>query len=70
MKYLITNAKKHFFLTLSVVLVTTTLTFAQGDTGDDPDFPDVPLDGGLSVLLIAGAAYGAKKTVDYRRKNK
>jgi hypothetical protein len=32
---------------------------AQPDFEDDVD--DVPLDGGISVLLLAGAAYGAKK---------
>lgn len=32
---------------------------AQPEFEDDVD--DVPLDGGISVLLAAGAAYGAKK---------
>lgn len=42
-----------------------------GDGGDDPDIPTIPLDGGLSVLLVAGAAYGGKKIRDYRKaKNK
>ena len=26
-----------------------------------PDCPAIPIDGGLSALLVAGAAYGAKK---------
>ena len=29
--------------------------------------PNVPIDGGLSVLLAAGAAYGAKKAYDKRK---
>lgn len=29
--------------------------------GFEDDVDDVPLDGGISVLLMAGAAYGAKK---------
>jgi hypothetical protein len=31
--------------------------------------PAVPVDGGLSILLVAGGAYGAKKLHD-KRKNK
>ena len=33
---------------------------------DDPD-AEIPFDGGLSMLLAAGAVYGTKKAVDYRR---
>ena len=29
----------------------------------------VPIDGGASLLLAAGAAYGIKKAKDYRKKN-
>jgi hypothetical protein len=32
----------------------------------DPDV-EVPFDGGLSILLMTGAAYGAKKVVTYRK---
>lgn len=45
--------------------------------GDDPPTdPDgtsggstaeIPFDGGLTLLLAAGAAYGSKKAVDYRK---
>lgn len=31
--------------------------------------PDAPIDGGLSVLLAAGAAYGVKKYRDHKKKN-
>ena len=31
--------------------------------------PDAPIDGGLSVLLAAGAAYGVKKYRDSRKKD-
>ncbi len=41
------------------------------DAGDDPDIPTIPIDGGLSLLLVAGAAYGGKKVHEYRnRKSK
>lgn len=36
-----------------------TLLHAQPGFGDDVD--DVPLDGGLSLLVAAGVGYGAKK---------
>lgn len=32
----------------------------DGD-GETPDSPSIPIDGGISLLLAAGAAYGAKK---------
>ena len=48
------------------LLVLPSLVFAQPGFGDD--VPDVPIDGGLSVLLAAGAVYGIKKIRD-RKKN-
>ncbi len=32
--------------------------------------PCIPIDGGVTFLIAAGAAYGAKKLVDARKKNK
>ncbi len=32
-----------------------------------PD-PNIPVDGGITWLIAAGAAYGAKKTWDFRKK--
>lgn len=37
-----------------------------GQGGD----PDVPIDGGLSALLIAGAAYGARRLKRFERNKK
>lgn len=34
-------------------------TLAQ--PGGDDDVIDVPIDGGISLLLVAGASYGVKK---------
>jgi len=39
-------------------------SYAQGP----PDPNDAPIDGGLSLLLAAGAAYGVKKYRDGRKK--
>jgi hypothetical protein len=43
-----------------------------GDPGVDPGGAGgaVPVDGGLSLLLGAGVAYGVKKGYDYRKKMK
>lgn len=41
--------------------------FAFGQGGGFPVNPvGAPIDGGLSILLAAGAAYGAKKVYDFR----
>lgn len=37
------------------------------DGGGDPD--EIPIDGGLSILIAAGVAYGAKKAYDKRKKD-
>lgn len=39
------------------------LSMAQDPGGD----PDAPIDGGLSLLLAAGTAYGVKKYRDYKK---
>lgn len=44
------------------------LALAQGDPGLDPD--PIPLDGGLSLLIGAGVAYGIKKAYDKKKKDK
>lgn len=36
--------------------------------GPDPD-TEIPIDGGVSLLVAAGIAYGAKKAYDKRKKN-
>ncbi|MBX2932150.1 MAG: hypothetical protein KF781_09410 [Chitinophagaceae bacterium] len=34
----------------------------------DPPLDDIPVDGGLTLLLAAGVGYGAKKLRDNRKK--
>ena len=43
-------------------------TYAQGPGFDDDVVDEVPIDGGVSALVIAGAAYGAKKLKDMKKK--
>lgn len=62
--------KKHC-LSLILSLFAFTCTFAQdlppGDTGLFEEVQDVPVDGGLGFLLVAGIGYGIKKL--YSKKN-
>ena len=54
-------------LPILVMLLMPMLVIAQPDPGGDPD---VPIDGGLSLLLAAGVGYVAKKGYDARKKNR
>jgi hypothetical protein len=47
------------FIILVLLFILPTLVHAQPGFGDDVD--DVPVDGGLSLLLAAGVGYGARK---------
>ena len=63
---------KATILTLSLLFLTL-ISLAQSFSGPPsftPDVLDNPVDGGLSLLLGAGAVYGAKKLRDYRNTNK
>ena len=53
-----------FSVTILSFLLVTTDVFAQ------PGPPATPIDGGLSLLLVAGGAYGVKKLNDHRRAKK
>ena len=69
------NTLKKISLTLlfTVGICFTSNTYAA-DPGDGPimpefeeDKPQMPIDGGVSALIAAGIAYGAKKYRDYRQ---
>ncbi len=69
MKNVLKNTATYLpILLLVAVLFLPSLLHAQAppDPGGDPD---VPIDGGLSILLAAGIGYGVKKIHD-QRKNK
>jgi hypothetical protein len=59
--------KKHLFVfvILLFAIVMPNLLMAQGPP--DPSDPLVPIDGGLSILLGAAAAYGSHKIRQYRK---
>jgi len=50
-------------LVVLVIFLVPSIAHAQVDPGGDPD---VPIDGGLSLLLAAGVGYVAKKGYDAR----
>lgn len=57
---------------LSVCLMMSIEGMAQnagetGNAGDDPDIPNVPLDGGLSLLIGAGALYAGKRLKQWKK---
>lgn len=51
---------------LYILFILPTLLHAQPGFGDDVE--DVPVDGGLSLLVAAGVGYGAKKLREMRKK--
>ncbi|MCW5905835.1 MAG: hypothetical protein KIT64_09595 [Chitinophagaceae bacterium] len=51
---------------LSLILMLSMPVMAQDDF--DPPLDDIPVDGGLTLLLAAGVGYGAKKLRDNRKK--
>ncbi len=59
-----TNKMKKLIPTL-ILLMIVTVAFAQPGNPTNP----VPLDGGISLLIAAGAAFGAKKIYDSRSKS-
>ncbi|MBE7171999.1 MAG: hypothetical protein INR73_15540 [Williamsia sp.] len=64
---------KSLFATFCIVVLFICLPsmgWAQpGGPGGDPD-PQVPLDGGVSLLVAAGVGYALKKAHDKRKENK
>lgn len=61
--------KSKVLITLSLVCFSFFTALAQGPSFDD-DVEDVPVDGGVSLLVAAGVGYGAKKLNDVRNKKK
>jgi len=61
--------KKHVLksIILLVVMIVPSLLMAQ-PAPDDPNDTFVPLDGGLSILLGAAAAYGSHKIKEHRKR--
>ena len=60
------------FLTTAALSIVCFLMYVPSVSAQGPDNPggdpDIPIDGGLSLLIAAGVAYGAKKAYDKRKK--
>jgi len=54
----------YFILAILFCIAVPMITLAQGPVDTD----DMPIDGGLTLLLAAGAAYGVKKYRDGKKK--
>ncbi|MEO6231174.1 MAG: hypothetical protein ABJB11_15210 [Ferruginibacter sp.] len=55
------------FLTISLL---PSAAWAHTNPADPANDPDLPIDGGVSLLIAAGVGYGIKKYKDERNKNK
>lgn len=71
------NSKQMMKLTMSLIFVLVSIVASAEDEDpggglDNPGGPTgaVPLDAGLTALLVAGAGYGAKKAYDFKKKRK
>ena len=67
MKFNITTTQLISFSLLFFFFILPCISHAQPGFGDDVD--DVPIDGGLSLLIAAGVGYGAKKLKEKRKHN-
>ena len=59
------SIKSTFFLVITLIGLSTSLTFAQGD----PEDPEIPIDGGISILIGAAALLGGKKIFSNKKSN-
>ena len=57
-----------FLLVFAVMYGFPVIVFAQTSFGTGSDITDTPIDGGVSLLVIAGVGYGVKKL--YNKKYK
>jgi len=61
------NVVRFALLMILVMGLSFTLS-AQPEDNEDPPNNDVPIDGGISILIAAGVGYGAKKMQQQRKK--
>ena len=58
--------KRDIYITLLMLICIALPMITLAQAPPDPD--DVPIDGGLSLLVAAGAAYGVKKYREHKKK--
>jgi hypothetical protein len=64
------GSKCYQAIIIIVILLMPLFAIAQPGFGSDVNDSGAPLDGGLSVLAVAGAGYGLKKIREARNKRK
>lgn len=66
------NALRYALLSTALVLPFAGVVLAQGVGGPPPCWPPpcIPIDGGVSLLVAAGAILGGKRALDLRRSRK
>ncbi len=60
--------KKLFSLTFILISVTVFAQVAPNSSGAFEPVTDVPVDGGLAILVAGGIGYGIKKLYDKKKK--
>jgi hypothetical protein len=53
-----------------MILIPLFVLYANAQPGDPGGDPDIPIDGGVSILLAAGALFGMKKIYDVTKRKK
>jgi len=60
--------KKYISVSMACIVIMLLLpTILCAQPGFDDDVNDVPIDGGLSLIVAAGIGYGMKKVADKRK---
>jgi hypothetical protein len=57
-------------LSLALTLAIITSVAVNAQPGFDDDVEDTPIDGGVSLLVGAGIAYGVKRIYNYKKESK
>jgi hypothetical protein len=60
--------KQRILQILAVVVILSMPMLSQAQPGFGDDVSDVPVDGGISLLVAAGIGYGAKKIREKRKR--
>ena len=67
-KLLKANIMKNFFSVFALALFLSLPFIASAQPGGDDDVVDAPIDGGISLLVVAGVGYGARKLYNLRNR--
>jgi hypothetical protein len=60
--------KKYILSTALVIALTLSSGYIMAQPGFDDDVDDVPVDGGITLLMAAGIGYGIKRINNKRNK--